>query len=126
MDAPDLEGREKRRGDEPIPGQVIHVGGDPGQTVGRGKGVEEAGAEQGGIGVVEVRRDGDNGTMTRTDPPSRSVQVTFSGSRVARRRQVAAAPNQTVASLHSPSQADQLDLERRAENESRSRWPGRA
>ena len=38
------------------PGQVIDVGRDPGQAVGRGERVEQAGAEQGGVRVVDVAR----------------------------------------------------------------------
>src|SRR5271157_3944679 len=57
MDALDLERGKERRTYQPVPGQVIDVRRDSVQTVGGGEGVEQAGAKQGRVGIVDEGRD---------------------------------------------------------------------
>ena len=104
VNAPNLEGRQKRRGDQVVGSQILQVVRDPAQAMRGGERIEQARAAAGrDRGRKPLRKSATTGTIIpSSSPPSRSVHVTFSGSRVARRRQVAAAPNQTVASLHSP------------------------
>ena len=85
-----------------VAGQVIDTVGDPAQSMFQGEPVEQAGAEQGGVGIEDQASRAGTRAPIADVGPSRSVQVTFSGSRVARRRHETSSPNQTVASLHSP------------------------
>ncbi len=83
-------------------GQVVNPVRQTAQVVLAGEAVEQAGAEERRVGVVDQANRAGRPAPADCVGFSRSVQVTFSGSRVARRRQETSSPNQTVASLHSP------------------------
>ena len=114
MDALDLERGKKRRIHQPVSGQVFDVRRDPVQTVGGGEGVEQAGAEQGRVGVVDECRDRDD----RDPERRRDTTITV------RPRDVLGKPGRSEPAggrcsepdrgfLAFPTQADQLDLELR-------------